>query len=276
MSLKPRILVTNQSNVVSDADVKLAVEALQIQVSRDFAPVWGIDATLEFVDSQSLWVPGAWRVLILDNADQADALGYHDFTTDGMPLGKVFAKTTLDSKSSWTVCLSHEVLEMLADPDIIRAVFVQTTRTGGMLYAYEVCDAVEDDSLGYDINGILVSDFVTPAWFQPPRVSIPQMSFRNNVKKPFELAPGGYISYFRVPNRDGWTQRFADSAAAAKPKQSDARHHRHARRARVMGERSNAPSPGVALAEISCSIAADPNAANLWSIGSVDLHDESS
>ena len=34
------------------------------------------------------------------------------------------------------------------------------------LYAYEVCDPCEDDSLGYHIDNILLSDFVYPAWFE--------------------------------------------------------------------------------------------------------------
>ena len=34
------------------------------------------------------------------------------------------------------------------------------------LYAYEVCDACEADQFGYDIDGVLVSDFVFPSWFE--------------------------------------------------------------------------------------------------------------
>ena len=51
-----------------------------------------------------------------DNPDQAGALGYHEITSQGTPLGKVFAKLDLQSGASWTVTLSHELLEMLADP----------------------------------------------------------------------------------------------------------------------------------------------------------------
>ena len=32
-------------------------------------------------------------MLVLDTSDQAGALGYHDVTPQGLPLGKVFAKT---------------------------------------------------------------------------------------------------------------------------------------------------------------------------------------
>jgi hypothetical protein len=46
---------------------------------------------------------------------------------------------------------------MLGDPNINLTVFVQNSNTAGILYAYEVCDACEDDSLGYQIDNILLS-----------------------------------------------------------------------------------------------------------------------
>ena len=228
-AFKPLIVVTNHSTVVSDKDVAAAVNALQIQISRDFAAIWGIDAFVQF-HAYEVEIPDAWRIGIFDNADQAGALGYHDLTNSGLPLGKVFAKTSMDNKASWTVCLSHEGLEMLGDPDLVRAVFVQDSRSGGILYAYEVADAVEDDSLGYEINGVLMSDFVTPRWFEVGQTG--KMSFRDSVKEPLELAPGGYISYFRVPNTSSWEQKFASENLARKFKHVDARGHRHERRAR--------------------------------------------
>ena len=61
-------------------------------------------------------LPDGGQIIITDNPDQAGALGYHELTSAGAPLGKVFAKLDLDSGTSWTVTLSHELLEMLADP----------------------------------------------------------------------------------------------------------------------------------------------------------------
>jgi len=37
------------------------------------------------------------------------------------------------------------------------------------IHALEACDAVESDKLGYEIDGVMVSDFITPAWFEPTR-----------------------------------------------------------------------------------------------------------
>lgn len=49
---------------------------------------------------------------------------------------------------------------MLGDPKVNLTVFVQNSNTAGTLYAYEVCEPCEDDSLGYHIDNILLSDFV--------------------------------------------------------------------------------------------------------------------
>src|SRR5271157_173678 len=97
------ISVINQSSVVADADVKRAVAALQKQVSEHFAPAWGVDAMLTFIPSGAAPPPGTWWMVVLDSSDQAGALGYHDLTTDGLPLGKVFAGTDMQYGTQWTV-----------------------------------------------------------------------------------------------------------------------------------------------------------------------------
>ena len=70
------------------------------------------------------------------------------------------------------------------------------------IYALEVCDAVEDDRLGYKIDGVLVSDFITPAWFEPTDAD--RLDFNRHLSKQLELARGGYISVFDPSS--GWTQ----------------------------------------------------------------------
>ncbi len=109
-----------------------------------------------------------------------------------LPLGKIFAKLDLDSGSSWTATLSHELLEMLADPWINWCAVGSDSK----IYALEVCDAVEADNLGYFIDNVLVSDFVTPAWFEPTCAD--RMDFKQHFTKELEVARGGYISIFNA------------------------------------------------------------------------------
>ena len=203
----PLVAVVNRSTVCSDANVQTWSEAVEEQVFRDFAPLWGLPANIVFFGASATPPPEAWQVAVLDDADQAGALGYHDLTASGQPLGKVFAKTTVQYGDQVSVVLSHEVLEMLADPMIN-----QTVALGGRRYALEVCDAVEADNLGYAINGVLVSDFVGKRWFDT--VSLGPYDFGGHLKAPCPaLEPGGYISY---ENPDGsWGQSFGDGAADA-------------------------------------------------------------
>jgi hypothetical protein len=197
MSL-PVIAITNASTCLSDAQVEAVLPALQRQVSDDFQAYWELDCTLAFLPKDQPLTQGWWQIVVLDNPDQAGALGYHELTSHGMPLGKIFAKLDLDSQCSWTATLSHELLEMLADPWINWC----AVGTDSKIYALEVCDAVEADDLGYLVDGVLLSDFVTPAWFEPTCAD--RMDFKQHLSKQLELARGGYISIFNASQ--GWTQ----------------------------------------------------------------------
>jgi hypothetical protein len=212
-----KVAVINQSKSLSDDDVKQAVPALQAQVHHDFAPVWGIDAELKFVPSNSEPPAGSWWLVIFDNSDQPGALGYHDLTSEGLPLGKVFAGTDMQYGLNWTITASHELLEMLADPDIDLTVFVQPDDQTGRIYAYEICDACEADNYGYAINGTMVSDFVYPAWFESFRASnSTQFDKQDQIHKPFDLLAGGYIGIYDVTSGTGWTQLTAAHGRHAK------------------------------------------------------------
>src|SRR5713101_772306 len=132
------IALMNASKVLSDDEVAKSLNALQTQVSRDFATVWGVDATLTFYAQGKAPRSGSWWLTILDNSDQAGAIGYHDLTKQGLPLGKVFAESDIKLGYEWTVTVSHELLEMLADPDINLTAFVESSGKSGILYSYEV------------------------------------------------------------------------------------------------------------------------------------------
>lgn len=210
-------------NNLKTVDAQAIIAALQIQVSRDFAPAWGIDAKLTLAPpKQKTPTPGLWSIGFFDNADQAGALGYHDITAEGLPLGKVFVKTTLDAGDLVSVTASHECLEMLADPDInLTAEYDDPSGAPAKFYAYEVCDACEDDSLGYGIaiggaQIIHVSDFVLPAYFETFRKAGP-FDFNRHLSAPFQILPGGYMGVLDLANLGaGWQQVTADGAPNAK------------------------------------------------------------
>jgi len=206
-----QVSVINESTVLADTDVVPVVAALQKQVTNDFRPVWGTDAELTIVPKDTQPPAGSWWLVLLDDSDQANALGYHDLTSEGLPIGKVFAASDLKACTSCTVTASHELLEMLGDPNINLTIFVQSSNAAGVLYAYEVCDACEDDSLGYQIDNVLLSDFVYPAWFESLRTKgSTQFDRMNKIQNPFQLLVNGYIGIFTVNSGSGWTQLTAE------------------------------------------------------------------
>ena len=145
--------------------------------------------------------------MVLDNSDVAGALGYHELTPEGLPLGFVFAGTDRQHGLQWTVTASHELLEMLGDPDVNLYGFVQTGGNTGTFYAYELCDPCEMDEQGYEINGVSVSDFVYPERFEGFRApGSTRFDHSNLIDQPFKLLPGGYSIVLDVPSGFGWYQ----------------------------------------------------------------------
>lgn len=204
--VSPQIIgIQNLSTVLSDTDVANATAALQTQLNRDWFPVWGSTAALQFYTRSQLIPSSVWPLYILDTSDIKGALGYHYETNLGRPYGRIFAKDCLKYNANWTVTLSHELLEMIADPHVNLTVFNQYSSTTGRLYAFEVCDACENDRYGYKINNILVSDFVWPSWFDPIQTAKGTRYHQTNIMtRPFQILPGGYISIFDVSKSSGW------------------------------------------------------------------------
>ena len=108
-----RIAVINRSSLVSAGDVSRVAGALSTQVADDYSPVWGLEAEIAVAEPGAL-PASVWQLVILDDSDQANALGYHELTKSGAPLGKVFVRSVRDSGGEWSVAASHELLEMMA------------------------------------------------------------------------------------------------------------------------------------------------------------------
>lgn len=204
-----QVQVKNKSSVVSNTDVKRVVAACQRQLDRDFGPAYGIRASVRFAEASEVLSQYDWQLIVVDDSDTADALGYHETSKNGTPIGYCFAKTTRDNGGNWTVTLSHELLEMVADPEINACMLDES---GHKLYANEVCDACEDDSLAYVIDGVHVSDFVLPAFWLSSTPTHAPLSFTGAVKKPLQILPGGYLAFYDLRNTaSGWQQKFADA-----------------------------------------------------------------
>jgi len=203
-----QVAIINESTVVSDADLQKFVTALQTQVGRDYAPIWGRYAKLTMIPKGGTPPPDQWWLAVLDNSDVSSALGYHEITDNGLPLGKVFAKDDLTNGDSVSVTISHELLEMLGNPFINLTAFDINANTLQQIFMHEMCDPCEADNLGYQIKGIQVSDFLLPAWFEPSVNTGGKLTFNNTITQPLTLAPGGYMSYYDL-QQNKWMQKDA-------------------------------------------------------------------
>jgi hypothetical protein len=135
------LTVVDQARVKSSvvARVTRAVSTQSMQLHR----AWGTPCVT--------FGPDGWHVYLKIGAQ---AHGVHLWY--GAPYALVW--TGGGPVDSWSRDFSHEILEMLVDPETNRSVFDE-----GVGRIVEVADPVEWH--GYQLDDVYVSDFVLPAWF---------------------------------------------------------------------------------------------------------------
>jgi len=217
----PTIACFNRATTPLGVDYNKLIAALQQYVDQCVAPVWAASGKLL---KTSGFIKNAWAIVFLDDADQPGALAYHDLTPEGLPLAKVFVRTTLANKDLVSVSTSHELAEMLVDPAIN---LMATGPDPKAVYAYESADPVE--ALSFAVAGIPMSDFVYPAYFEafhkPKSV---RFDYMGRVTRPFQILAGGY----QIIMKNGvWTQLFGSPAKRRRFAREDRRGHRSEERA---------------------------------------------
>lgn len=219
----PIIAIVNASRVVHDDEARQWAIDIETQVQKDFAPVWGKSASVVFYRFGETMPDDAWPVYINKHSSDLTALGWHD-DNGKLIFGRIFAQDCLDAGISVSVDLSHEILEIIGDPDIKQTV----TLPDGRVAALEMCDPVEDDLYGYRIGSTLVSDFVLPTYFRPttpPNVS--RWDFRGHLTGPCPtLTSGGYQT---ILANNQWSQVMSRGSKGAFSHRS-VRHGRNYRR----------------------------------------------
>ena len=166
----PSVSVINFSDR-PDQDVQDAIRAVNRQITGDFMPIWGTGrelvlhaASFDPAHPDSLAeepVRGSAVLYLVNESTLPGALGYHDMNAREIPVGFVFM-----TDDDWTITLSHEALELIVDPTV--NIFVPGPHPHEpdrwLWHSYEVCDAVERTV--YEIDGVLVSNFLTPEYFR--------------------------------------------------------------------------------------------------------------
>jgi hypothetical protein len=160
----PDIIVVNESTLVSDTDLATWTAAVQQQITNDVAPFWGVSTTLHNIPKGTQPPSGEWWMVVLDDSDIGGDLGYHDLGDQGQPMGKVFARTTMNdgwgAQDSVSRVLSHETIELLVDPMMVKFIELDDGQ-----YQVEPGDPLSVPSSGYQIDNVLVSAWATPAYY---------------------------------------------------------------------------------------------------------------
>jgi hypothetical protein len=199
-SLLSHIALVSESATVPLSQVAIVSAAIQKQVTRDFSPIWGLDATVDPFETTQSAPHDAWFILIQDKIDNTGQSGYH--LVGQKPLALVLADT------NWPITCSHEALEMIADPFGSRTITGKAPSQapppldglGFVPYLVEVCDPCEDPTFGYPINDVAVSDFVTPDYYSAGSSTAGRFSFQGHVTAPHQVLEGGYVSFQNLIN----------------------------------------------------------------------------
>ena len=201
-----QITIANISTKVQPTDFQSAVRAIARQVSEDFAPEWGINATLmgmttKLRSGRLAAVQGLRNALIYvgDSSEDpttgvAGALGYHSDNHRNVPYGFIYLDICEQYGENWTCTLSHEVLELLGDPTAAMTVAGPAPKphAGFVHYDLEVCDPTQGDS--YSIDSVVVSNFVGKSYFNLVGGS-GKTNFMDLQLDPFGVRPKGYFQY---------------------------------------------------------------------------------
>lgn len=192
------IALVVETSRIPRAEIKEVAAAVQRQVSRDVAPIWQVDATIDPFLALEDVPPGYWPIVVRDDFPGMDIIGIHS-DRKGQPFALVQVNRT------WSLTVSHEAIEMISDPWGNRVVPGGSPRPGQGIVEMlvELCDPPGGVAHAYTINGYLVSDFVTPTYYDPVAVAGGRYSFTGAIERPRSIAPGGYLAW-REPTADEW------------------------------------------------------------------------
>jgi len=202
MSTVLNVALVPRGVTVDPAEVANVAAALSIQIARDFTPIWGINATVSAFTTPSKVPVGYWPIYIEDPSKMPPGAGGVHMDRHKQPYALI------ETGDQWSLDASHECLEMLVDPygnkmqanPLLQQAIDLGQPAQQVRYIVEVCDPIEDAQYGYQINGVLVSDFLTPHYYDPVAGPGVQYDFMRAITAPRQVLTNGYISWI---NQDG-------------------------------------------------------------------------
>ena len=169
-------------------DVARVTAALQIQVTRDFAPVWGASAVIVAASPEA--IPSGYCPIFIHGLSGAEgADGFHRTRSDDSPY------VLVPYGPNWSLAAGHELLRLLANPTGSARAPGLSCMPGQAVVEYllDVCAPCQAIALAYAIEGVVVPEFWTPS-FYTERAAGPY-SFTGALERPLRPAHGGVVTW---------------------------------------------------------------------------------
>jgi hypothetical protein len=197
------ISVVNRSRLAT-SEVRRALRSINRQIARDFEPRWDLGAEVRLAAKgtsvASLKRHGHAVVKLRDEPPPDTAPGFHT-AIDGQVDAVIYTQLpklvrSMDPWLVWTADLSHEILEIIADPEVnILVKGPHPGRARHTVFHYrEVCDPVQATT--YEIDGVTVSNFVLPHYYNGDGERKGRNDFLHAGVEAFRWLNGGYIGFW--------------------------------------------------------------------------------
>lgn len=195
------IYFCNKSTTVNSTQFSQMLFALSLHVTS-LVNDWNLSpVNIISTNNASLTNPLNNTIFLFDNADQANALGYH-YEYKGLGIGEVFAHTITGYYGNNAILykdnvtptvssvLAHETLELIGNQNTNK----WWMDNNGVLWAAEFCDPVQNNIYTITIPGgtkVAMSDYILPNWTVPDAtISMGNFNKMNTLTAPFTVKNG--------------------------------------------------------------------------------------
>lgn len=184
------------------AELSKVASAISRQLAGDLKRYWDVSGIVSPFEDSSQAHGGAWQILVVPDAHGRG--GMHSIPERCNE--PVIAVVQYQPDTMWSLAASHEAIEMLLDP--LGANFRQGPDPRGsgkqVNFLLEVCDPCQSLGCAYALDGVWLSDFVLPSFYQSAGSAAPY-TLKNKVLSPLSVTMDGVLSWQELDSND-WHQ----------------------------------------------------------------------
>lgn len=202
LMLTSHFALIDQSKQFNSDQVNHMAAICNLQLKEDFFPIWKRPASMTAASSLSTVPKGFWPVIIKNDIGEPGALGFHT-DENNQPIAYVSAMD--GNMAACLTTISHEVIETVLDPwgnRLLQNILHPINNTERVQWLCEGCDPPE--AITYLKNGLPVSDFLCPEYFDDARGQTSRLTYLNSISACRTIIPGGYASFIGADGK--WYQ----------------------------------------------------------------------